>query len=493
MAIGRPALRERSGRAASTSARWIAVVVLALIAFTLVRTVIEGGAFGHDESVYAVKARSWVADTPATGWGLHRAPLLSVLIAPIVAFTESEVALRSVGVGLALFALVTLYLLTRRLEDGWAGLLAIGVVGASLTFQRRGSELLTDAGATGLLLAIAILVLAAIRDPEGSRRRALWIGPLAAAAFYMRYPSALAVLAMAIAFAVVAPHVLVRLRRELLATAGMAFALLLPHLIWATAVTGAPWGVVFIASDAGNRAYFGEGLADYAAMFPVELAGPAGAVLMTIGVVWSIWALWTGLRDRTLDARTAGFVIGVVAIIVLPLGFVVHGEARYVLFPAWMLVALGAMAVVRIAHSIGGWPRLLALALAVALWIPVFVVTANRADRNAEARAAGLEVLVEASEILETEGAGSCGVLTGYLPQVTWYSRCYSRLFRPNRSHLGFFALPGDNHFVLLFEEGRRQPTPAQLPTYLGLGTAQVVPSEIGPLGDATIVTVNQG
>jgi len=70
---------------------------------------------------------------------------------------------------------------------------AVATVGAALSFLRRGSEFLTDVAAAGILLTIVRLVLLIVGDPETNAHRVWWLGPLVAAAFYMRYQSALAV------------------------------------------------------------------------------------------------------------------------------------------------------------------------------------------------------------------------------------------------------------------------------------------------------------
>jgi len=65
--------------------------------------------------------------------------------------------------------------------------------------------------------------------------------------------------------------------------------------------------------------------------------------------------------------------------------------------------------------------------------------------------------------------------------------------FRPDQPELGVFTLRTDSRFALFFENGRRQPTPDQVPAYLALGPSQLVTSESGPLGDAVIVSINEG
>lgn len=481
----------RSGRLGAGFIRIALLLLLVVVGVAFVRTILEGGGFGHDESAYVLKTRSWLEGTPDTGWQLHRAPFVSALAAPIVAFTESEVAIRLVGSFLAVAALVGVMLVAERVGGLWAALIAGATVGASLSYLRRGSEYLTDVPAAGVLLFIVAVVLTVVRRPDTSRRLVFWLGPLVALAFYVRYQSSLAVVGIAAATVIVWPGVVKRLWRPLSISAGMAAAAIVPHIIWATAVTGTPWGVVLATQEAGGREFLGEGLVDYATMFSKDLAGPAGAVLMGAGSLWIGWCLVTGFRRRSDDARLAGFVAIVVAVAVVPLGLVAHGEPRFVFFPVWLLVALGAHAVVRLITNLSPRQRVALVAIAGILWLPLFTETVRRADRNAEARGENFAVVVDASNIIEADASGSCGVLTTYQPQVTWYSTCWTELFSPNAPDLGVGDLQGDRDYAVLFENGKRQPSPQQQEKYIELGPVETVPARTEGIGEATIVFID--
>lgn len=480
--------------------RFVIAVALALLAAFVVvataRAVISGGALGHDESAYAVKARSWVGDAPASGWDLHRAPLLSLLGAPLVAIGSAEGPLRVLAVLLALGALGAVGLVAHRLGGWWAVPLAVGVVGASVAYLRRGSEYLTDVPAAGLLLASCWLVLGLLRDPPVAPRRAYWLAPLVAAAFYMRYQSSLAVVAMALGALAAWPAEVRRLLPVLWRTAALTVVLLLPHAIWAMAETGTPWGVVTYTQGKGGRAYLGEGLGDYAEMFPDDLAGRTGAIAIAVAALGVVLGIVRAIGRRRLDrdARTAIFVAVVVAVSVVPLGLVAHGEERFVFFPVWLLIATGAAVVVRFASWIGrrGERRwaVAALAAAVLAWLAPAVDTARFVDRNAESRSRSFQVLVDASRAIADDGEGTCGVLTTYGPQITWYSSCTTSPVLLTRDDLGVRSVVGDRRYVLLFEHGKREPTGEDEAQLLALGPVTVVPDEVDAIGDATIVRI---
>lgn len=478
-----------SGGLESRFVRFALFVLLVVVGIAFVRIIIGGGAFGHDESAYALKARSWVEGTPDTGWGLHRGPFVSWLAVPVVAFTESEVTVRLTGSLLSLTALVCVMLVARRMGGLWSALIAGATVGASLSYLRRGAEYLTDVPAAGVLLLIAAIVLSAVRDPEKSRRLVIWLGPLVALSFYVRYQSALSVLGIALAAAIVWPRVVRGLWRPLLTAGVIAAVAIIPHFAWATTVSGGPLGAV-LGFNASGRGHLGEGLREYAGMFPKDLAGPVGALLMVVAMLWVVRSFITGARRRSEDARLAGFVTIVVIVAVVPLGLVAHGEPRFVFFPVWLLIALGAHALVSLVRRLTPRQQIAVVSIAAIGWMPLFVETVNRADRQAEGRAAGFQTVVDASDFIELDASGSCGVLTSYLPQVTWYSKCFTDGFSNQSAEASVDRLEGEAHYVLLFENGKRQPGPDRVQDFLELGPVSGIESSNESIGDATIVEV---
>lgn len=469
------------------------VFVVLLAGVALVRAILEGGPLGHDESAYALKARAWVAGTPDTGWQLKRAPFITALGVPIVAFTEDEVPLRLVAALLGVGSLAAVGLVARRLGGSWSALVAVATVAASLPFLRRSSEFLTDVPAAGLLLLVVWLVLEIVDDPGANERLVLWLGPLVPLAFYMRYQSSLAIVGIALVMVVAWPGVVRLLRRRLLQAAGIALVAITPHLIWSTAVTGTPWGVVLVTRDAGGREYLGQGLVDYARLFPEDLAGPAGAILMLAGLAWILWHLGSRRAETANPRRRAWFVLIVVAVSVVPLGLVSHGEPRFVFFPVWLLIAAGSALVVDLVSRLPARSLPAVVAVAAFMWLPLFTETVRRVDRNAEARGETFAVVEEASDSIEFDGPGSCGVLTTYQPQVTWYSTCWTELFQPGRADLGVGELQGDRLYALLFVNGKREPVGEERQAYLELGPSELVLARNEAIGDATVVDISEG
>jgi 4-amino-4-deoxy-L-arabinose transferase-like glycosyltransferase len=484
-----------SGDAHRRAHQVVLMGILIVAAIALVRTVIEGGALGHDESAYAVKTRAWLTGAPATGWQIHRAPLISVLALPVVALTESEVTIRLVAVVLSLGALAAIWLLGRQIGGSWVGVLGAAVVGASYPFMRRGSEFLTDVGAAALLLLVVLVALRAIENPESRRREVLWLGPLVAAAFYMRYQSVLAVMGIAIAAAIVWPRVVWQLRSGLARATGLAAVIIVPHLIWATVATGSPLGVILATQGAAGREFLGEGLVDYAGMFRDALAGPVGAVFLVVALAWILWSVVVRRSDD--DVHLAWFMTIVVAVSVIPLGLVAHGEPRFVFFPVWLLICLGSYALVRLVSHLRAPYVSIVVGVTAILWLPLASETLARADRHAESRGENFAVVVAAANWIQSQTSGECGVLTTYEPQMNWYSGC-ATAFMHHEVEASLDELDTDadlsdpDLYAVLFEGGKRQPTGEAAQAYLDLGPHVIVPSRGDGIGDATIVTIRE-
>ncbi|MGA8039821.1 MAG: hypothetical protein WCA93_06890, partial [Acidimicrobiia bacterium] len=53
-------------------------VVIGILLLILLPLILQGGALGHDESAYGLKAKQWLLGTPGTGWAPHRGVGMSV-------------------------------------------------------------------------------------------------------------------------------------------------------------------------------------------------------------------------------------------------------------------------------------------------------------------------------------------------------------------------------------------------------------------------------
>ena len=282
--------------------KWLIGLGLLIVVVGLVRAVIGGGGFGHDESAYALKGRAWVQGTPQTGWEIHRGWVQSVIAAAVLPFTASELVMRLVSVALSTSTVVAVWWLGRTVRSNRVGLAAAAVFATGPSFLRRGAEFLTDLPSTGLLLVVTVLLWRWLTDRTPRGATLLWAVVVATVAFYWRYQAILSLGLLVLAAAVVFWQRVTEHRRAVLTAATVGLALLIPHVIYAIAETGRPWGILTWTGDVAGRAYLGEGLVDYLSDLPDQLAGQIGAVAILVAVVWLGWRLISALRRREFEA-----------------------------------------------------------------------------------------------------------------------------------------------------------------------------------------------
>lgn len=487
---------------------------------------------GHEEAVYANKARSWVSGTPDAGWGLYRPVGLPALGAVAlwlgggmagdgfgVASDGSGMAgdgfgvgaLRAVALVLTLGTLTVTYLVAAAWTSRRSAVVVVLVLLSGLGFLRRVPEHLNDIGATGLLLVVVFLLVRA-QEKQGSR--ALWGVPVVVlAAFYLRYGVVGNLLAVGIA-AVFAygPRAWMAQGRRLAGAAVVLVIGLVPHLVHAVRETGSPLGMVLSATSQANRAYVGDGFVYYLAVFPYRLAGDLGAVVMAAG----LWTAGAALR-RVLGAargRRAGasravraslevgagasgavraddrrrVFLGTAAVLVFViLGVATDGEPRFVYFAVVLLTVLGVQAVAELAGAAWRAPVLAAVAALAGLTVLGTTQVVAHGAMPGPTRLAWSTVPV-AREIGAAAQGRPCLVVTGYEPEFGWYSGCDAVTYAQYRK----LRVPeGTLVSLVVFERGRLQPDAAGLERLTaGRESGVRTIGTDGPVGAATVVTL---
>ncbi|HET9654521.1 MAG TPA: glycosyltransferase family 39 protein, partial [Kineosporiaceae bacterium] len=347
-----------------------AVLTAALLLTTLLWAFLQHAEpfLGHDESVYAGRARSLVTGSPAVGWMAYRPVGLPFIGALGLRLGEDTPSLRRVALLLALVTVLVVHAVAARVTTGRRAAVAVLVMVSGATFIRRVPEFLDDIPAAGLLLLTAYLVL------RSRRQGGWWALPAAAAtgvaAVLIRYGAAAGLITIALAgIAAWGPRVWLRAWRELLAAGTVLATGLAPLALYSIRETGSPIGLLARAEVTAHRAFLGEGLVYYLRAFPAKLAGVVGALVMAaalIGLAADTRRLLRARRDRltTGHATTgrptrAGTVAGrdparervflglaAVGELVL-LGLLAHGEGRFALFTVMTLVVLGVDVVAR--------------------------------------------------------------------------------------------------------------------------------------------------
>ncbi|WP_461080913.1 glycosyltransferase family 39 protein [Streptomyces deserti] len=441
---------------------------------------------GHEEAVYANKARSWLDGTPDAGWGIYRPVGLPALGSVALALHDDVGALRVVALLLALFTLTVTYLVAARWTTPRRAVVVVLLLLSGLGFLRRTPEFLNDIGATGLLLLVVFLL---VRAQEKDRSRALLALPVVAlAAFYLRYGVVgnLAAVCLA-ALLAYGPRAWAAQGRRLLAAAAILVAGLMPHFLYATKAAGSPLGLVFSATAQANRAYVGDGFVYYLAIFPYRLAGDLGAVVMGVGVFAAVAAARrirrAGVHGPRAGDRRRVFLGSTALLVFLILGFATDGEPRFVYLSVVLLTVLGVDAT---AELTGRWAaRVLAAVAALAT-----VTVLGTAQVVAHGAMPGPTRLAESTVPAATQlaSSGPCLVVTGYEPEVGWYSGCDAVTYAQYEK----MRVPaGTEVSLLLFERGRLQPGPAGLRRLIGDREVLVrrIPTP-GSIGTATVITL---
>lgn len=464
------------------SLQGIGLIGIGAVAAALLVLVVSGGTLGHDESAYALKGRSWLVGTPDSGWSLHRAPALSMYAYAVLALGGEEPALRTLGllatVGLAA---ATWWLGSNIGQRGIGVLAALGVLG-SPALLRRGTEFLSDIPAAALLVVCMTIVWREFVQRALPTYRILWVLPFAWLAFYIRYQSLLTLGLIGLTLLVLWWDRVKARPMPLVVAASVGVLGLVPHGIFSTAETGSPTGIVSLTGEVAGRAFVGEGLIDYAGLMVWPLAGFVGPVALVLFIWWSIVS-WKQPDSR----RRSLFLLIPAAAQVLVLGIVSHGEARFVFFPLALTVIGGVAGAFELARSQSPTTkRALVLGLSLLLMGSIALSVAS-VRRSVEGRILSNEPVEIAAETVEAIDSGdSCGVMTSYLPQITFYSSCWTDRFRTTLDpEEAVGRLRGETKFMILIEEGKRQPSGDDLKRLMSITSGE--PIEIDRSRDAAI------
>jgi len=451
-------------RGARAAAGGAAVWIAALAGLAAI-----GQPLGHDEAVYALGGKLLVGGA-ASPFPLHRPVGMELVAAPAAAVGGGLWAFRAIAIAATLAFLVAGWACARRAFGGRVAAWTVVVVATSFAVVRRGDELLPDAAAGALVLLFTHVLVAGLgpdRDPA-RRWRLVWLGPLAGAAFYVRYGSIGVVGGISAAALIVWRGRLRANAGPILVAVALTALAAVPHVLYSVHATGSALGILRDASQLAGRGYTGQGLVFYGSAWWLWL-GPVAAVCVAAGLV-------AGLVRRGELAEV--FALGSLVTMVT-LGLDAHGEARFVIVPEVLLAASGI-------EALGAWlgpraarwrrPAAALLVLSLAGAVAASAVAKVRARRTfAVAVAAG-------AAIRQAADGAPCRVWAGQWPQLEWYSGCRADPIPPAAA-ITPAALTAPT-FLVWFDRGRRED-PAVLDDVLA-GRRGVVATPIArvPGGD---------
>lgn len=451
---------------------WVAVLAVAVAAMNLIPLVLDGGGLGHDESAYALKALHWLEGTPETGWGIHRGIAMSGYGYLVLGAGGSEVGLRLLGLaGLMLLAAAT-WVLGSHVGGRWVGPVSAVALVSSPAILRRSTEFLSDVPSAALLVACMIVIWVEFSERKIPTYRLLWLLPFAWMAFYIRYQSLLSFVLISVTMAILFWKKVVKGWRPVVLTAVLGFVGLIPHFLFAISRTGSPLGIIFYTAEVAGRQYYGEGLVDYFML----MGWPLAAFIGPVAVGFFVWWLVSGWRSGTERMRSLFLAVPAVGQVLI-LGISSHGEARFIFFPLSLILIGG---ITGLGYVMRRWrpgaTRAATVGLIVLL-VGSFAESAADVRRSVADRSLGTETVELASaEIRAMSHGHTCGVMTSYLPQITYYSECFTSPYRVQLEPDDALSLvSGEERFMLLIEDGKRQPEGEELSKLVDLTTGQVV------------------
>ena len=440
----------------------LVVVVFAIAVALAVR---PAAPFGWDESVYALISRHWLFGTPATGWGIYRPPVLSILASIPMLVTRNESAFRAIGLVAGCMAVTAVWLAGRRLHGILTGVIAAVVVASAQSIQINSGHLLNDVPATGLLLLL-IATLWRVMEDERAGWSMLWLAPIAALAFYVRYGASVAILAIGVTTLLIWRRRIAAVWVKEADTAGL-IVLLLPHLILATLQTGAPWGIALLASGGARGAYPGEALVTYLVWLPYQLVGPLGAAVAIIGLFTCVVAIVRAVRMRRWDRSARAYSlllvpaatqIGVMGITILPVG-------RYIYLGMILLIIAGCAGLVRMWSGLLKGKRLVGW-LGIGVLVVYLLGSVALIPAVADTGLAG-NWLREGGQYIAAHSSEDCSVLATDVPEITWYSGCAAYGFGTGPGADRDQLLSGQDRWLVVRRDGVFQPPAAILDEYL--------------------------
>lgn len=443
---------------------------------------------GHDESVYALRARDLIEGgwTTSSGvyWADYRAPGLSIMLAAVGRIIGLHVSTsRAVVMVLGAVIVATTWFVARRVGGPVAGLVAAVTLAASAGFVLTSSLLLADVpGAAFTMVAVAVYT-SEIRDDR--LRWSWWVVPLCAlAATVSRFGAPIMLGAGLVGVTIMfAPRLLGRrdwLLIAQIAVLGVATALTCALVMFTHLVSLGDASPVEANQNlvGGKGLTFATGWRDLRRVvnpwsdYSLHLWSGPVAVLVALGVALAL----VGVAVRRVPAAVvAGAALAAVVStfgIVLTVGLVVPNYLALSL-PFWAILAgLGYGWTVA---AIRSWsaPLVAGLAVVGAVIAAFLVVDAARDARAAHGGYIDSFGAIRSSsvQVNETYEDGRCLLVTSYSPQVGYYSGCDvvtfsgSELEGPLQDELiprivGRTDAPDGYDVVGVFvvESGKRQP-----------------------------------
>jgi hypothetical protein len=387
--------------------------------------------FGHDESVYLTKARSWIEGTPSDEFEIYRPIGMVGMGWFFLHFNESEQAVRTFGVIFGALTIFFIFLFFKQVFNNWIAIATVATIVTSSLFLHEIPHFLNDIPSSGILIGV-LLMIWIYYESSGKSKSVYFIGPLAALAFYLRYgvASALGIISVLSIF-ILGPEFIKKCvgYSKLKKSLALFFFLFAPHFVQSLIAEKSILGILTRAGKAAHRAYLGEGLVDYIKWLPNEIGGWVLGITAILGIIATIViVLKKKLRQNHLNLFWIGS-IGLLNFIIT--GLLAHAEARYVFFP---MVILSGTGIASLYYLIRSSSKILADSLTVIFLLGILYYGLNGyyetdsffKSKEFDPYAAAYVKVAKTIQNDSKNNENGCVIwaLTSNRPRMSWYSKC---------------------------------------------------------------------
>lgn len=435
--------------------------------FISLLVVSQGSPLGHDEAVYATRAREILAGEPASGWWTaNRAPGLPLVLTLAWIGNATEPYLRLVVTLCGALLLLATWLLGRLMIWPRGAMITAYGIAVSPVILMSASHVWPDVpGAAFGMAAMCVYAYGLI-----STRFRWWTVALVIAlvgfATVIRYGAPIPI-GIGMVGLTLWKWPTERERKVRVAASALGVGAVLAVILLTPLLTGASNPASAISSNYSHNPLFG-GFGDYWVVREQVFAGSTvvGLAAVAIGII--------GVATSRRLPREFLIPFAVLVCTFVALATVVHGEVRY-LSPVipWLWLCAGAAFVWRFSLL----PKAGTLALAVGAVVTLAVFAPEQADSTMEFNR-GFTNVKKAALVLSSDSG--CVVLTSLLhtPQVEWYSGCETTQIDRAELNLQSKLLPDGTLYLLFVESGNGQPQSVLIDEYLAKTTG--IPITVG-------------
>lgn len=465
----RPEYSERSPRRSTVEVLSL-VGILVVYAVAALALISQGTPFGHDEAVYSLRARHLVQDAPPVFyWVAYRAPGLPFVLQVAWFGPTTEPFLRLIAAAFGVPLILSTWFIGRTLLGVRVGLIAAAGIALTPAVLGAVTQVWPDVpGAAIGMLAVAVYTWAVAR--ENVSRWVLLVPVLVFAATMIRFgaptPTAIALAGITLW----AWRSALSSWKLITVTAALTFVAAASVLL-VPAVTGwaqlgepiSPYTAIAASQSSGTSLWI-QTITDYWGVRSHLLGGLVGGA-MVVGVASGIVV---AVKDK--GPRTAFWtVIWIAGITLAALSWLLHAESRYLapVFPwMWIAAGVGLSALV---------PRVDRKILIPALAILAMALVADSYDRSGlqnDFNASQYQRIKDAARLIDDDAPDeACSVLSSYVGQVGWYSKCPTRRIEVDTVVVDSPWFPEGPGYLYLVEGGKRQPEDEILDGYMAVST----------------------